>query len=698
MRRCAWLVALIAALASAAPALADPAPFGHPCQLQYGVRYCPTMPRTGNVRTWDGTPIDVDVSLPPTGNGPWPTIVLLHGFSGNKLSYEGSSDQGSPLGSPQGDATTWTYHADDIWYAEHGYAVVVYDARGNAFSCGYAPTRYDPACARGWLHITDQRYEARDTQYLLGLLVDQGIARPDALGVSGTSYGGIQALELAYLRDRIRKPDGSSAPWRSPKGTPLQIAAAWPRIGWSDAMASVLPNGRYRDDVRPVAGDGIDPIGMPLASFGAGLVGLLDAETYTAPPGQDPSADINTWLATFAIGEPWSAQAQAYAREIDTFHTATLSGPPAPLLIENGWTDDVVPATNAIRAYRQIRAAFPGAAVSLQLGDLGHNRGANKPEEDHYFNDHASAFFDRYLKHDAAASAPAPGSVTTFTQTCPASAPPGGPHTASDYTRLHAGVIGFAATGVQAVSSSGGDETGGVGADPNANQGGPCNTFNDANESGTAAYRFPIGKGFTLSGRPEVRAHVDVQGLYGQLDARLFDVAPGGTETLVTRTAYRLLDNEHDTIVFQLNGNAYRFPAGDAVKLELLGRDLPYVRFSNSTFTLNVSDVSLTLPTLEPQATSGASRPPITGAVRPTCISRRTIRLHLPRAVANTYQAIDVYINGRRSTRVRRQRGSVLIRLSGRPRGTYTVKIVATRRHGAAITVVRHYRSCAGRR
>jgi len=38
-------------------------------------------------------------------------------------------------------------------------------------------------------------------------------------------------------------------------------------------------------------------------------------------------------------------------------------------------------------------------------------------------------------------------------------------------------------------------------------------------------------------------------------------------------------------VTFQLHGNGYQFPAGDTVKLELLGRDAPYYRASNGTFT-----------------------------------------------------------------------------------------------------------------
>jgi hypothetical protein len=40
-----------------------------------------------------------------------------------------------------------------------------------------------------WIHLADQRYEARDSQHLLGLLVDQRVAKRGALGVTGISYG-----------------------------------------------------------------------------------------------------------------------------------------------------------------------------------------------------------------------------------------------------------------------------------------------------------------------------------------------------------------------------------------------------------------------------------------------------------------------------------------------------------------------------
>ena len=90
-------VALAAALAAAllpAAAAAPPLPFGHPCTAQYGVRFCPTNELSDRVPTWDGIPIDIDVTLPPQGNGPFPTIIMLHPFGGNKKQFESKTIKG----------------------------------------------------------------------------------------------------------------------------------------------------------------------------------------------------------------------------------------------------------------------------------------------------------------------------------------------------------------------------------------------------------------------------------------------------------------------------------------------------------------------------------------------------------------------------------------------------------------------------
>jgi predicted acyl esterase len=142
------------------------------------VLFCPTMTDVQRVPSFDGVPLDVDVTLPASGDGPFPTIVMMHGYGGDKTSFEG-------IGKANG--------YNNVTYAQQGYAVVTYSARGFGRSCGTPDSRTSPVCDAGWLHLADQRYEGRDTQHLLGLLVDQGVARAGALGVTGISYGGVQA-------------------------------------------------------------------------------------------------------------------------------------------------------------------------------------------------------------------------------------------------------------------------------------------------------------------------------------------------------------------------------------------------------------------------------------------------------------------------------------------------------------------------
>ena len=107
-------LALLPASASAAP----PLPFGHLCTAQNGTRFCPTNALTDRVASFDGVPLDVDVTLPASGDGPFPTIVMLHGYGGNKTNYEASK--------PEGDdpASATTYHWNSNWFARRGYAVV----------------------------------------------------------------------------------------------------------------------------------------------------------------------------------------------------------------------------------------------------------------------------------------------------------------------------------------------------------------------------------------------------------------------------------------------------------------------------------------------------------------------------------------------------------------------------------------------
>lgn len=550
------------------------------------MRFCPTSTLAQRVASFDGVPLDVDVTLPASGRGPFPTIVMLHGWGGSKTEFEASTAAGNG---------NETYDYNNVYYAEHGYAVVNYSARGWGSSCGTPESRTEPGCKEGWIRLADQRYEARDTQYLLGRLVDERIAKPGALGVTGISYGGGQSVELAFLRNRIRLPDGQFAPWRSPHGVPLAIDAAYPRWPWSDLVDALEPNGRYLDTEIAPPGQSYEPIGVEIQSYVSGLYALGQLEGYIAPPGADPEAELTRWFAVDNAGEPYGAESLAVAHQIYTYHQAyglPLSGGTAPLLLQSGFTDDLFPPEQSLRVYNAVLANH--GAVALQVGDLGHSRGENKPNTDQAFQEQAAVFFGARLKHEG--QAPPTGSVSAYTQTCPREAPAEGPYSAPSWSALHPHTVTFGSAAPQTFTSAGGNPAIAAEFDPIAGTSEACKTVSAEEEPDTATYKL-TSPGFTLMGLPTISADVNEIGMFGEITARLWDVSPSGTQRLISRGVYRLAEGQQGPITFQLHGNAYAFAPGDTVKLELLGRDAPYYRASNGVFSLEVSNLTISLPT-----------------------------------------------------------------------------------------------------
>jgi predicted acyl esterase len=580
----ALLVLPGSAVAKAKPA-GEPTPFGHACKAENGVRFCPTETLAQRVPTFDGVPLDADVTLPPSGTGPFPTIVMIHGWSGSKSSFESTS--------PSGDGNE-TFDYNNVYYAQHGYAVLNYSARGWGNSCGAVESREAPGCAEGWIRLADQRYEARDTQYLLGLLADEGVTRRNRIGVTGISYGGGQSIELAELKNRVRLPDGSFEPWTSPKGQKMEIRAAFPRWPWSDLVDALDPNGRFMDTEVAPAHQSYEPFGVEIQSYVSGLLAEGEAGGYVAPTGADPEADLTKWFAAINAGEPYNPEDEAIAQQIYTYHQGyglPTSGKPAPMLLESGWTDALFPVAQSLRTYNATRAAKGYAA--LMFGDLGHSPAANKQNTDVAFNEEAAGFFAAKLQHSG--KAPKNGSVTAYTMTCPTAAPAGGPFTAKSWARLHPHALSFGSAAAQTFTSAGGNPAVSAEVDPIANSN-ACKAVKAEEEPDTANYTMP-SSGFTLLGLPKVTAHVNVTGLFGEITARLWDVQPSGEQVQVSRGVYRLLENQQGQITFQLHGNGYEFPAGDTVKLELLGRDAPSYRASNSPFAVEGSGLTVSLPT-----------------------------------------------------------------------------------------------------
>ncbi len=570
--RLAGLAAVIAVasltVASGARA-AQPTPFGHACTLTTdGVRFCPTSDLASRPQSFDGTPIDVDVTLPPTGKGPWPTILLLHGLGGTKTFSEGTA------GDPR---------YNNVAFAKRGYAVVNPTARGFGNSCGLVSSR-TAECVYGQTRLDDIRYEVRDIQWLTGLLVDEGIANRKAIGATGISYGGGASTMLAFLRNRVKLPNGSLAPWKSPKGRSISLKAAWPRWLWTNGEAIFTRNGR--------GAWSRTPLGVPVQAW-ADTIFDAAGIGFVAPLGSPVATNILGWKALLDEGTP-SSEAQAVLDNAYANHgVATLKGRAAAILFQTGWTDALFPVGQALAGYNALRARDPEAPVAMQIGDLGHGPAANHPLDTVRYDKQGLKFFDAWLRGKG--NKPRPGRVTALTMTCPKTAPSGGgPYRASSYDRLARDELSFGTKRTLNITSAGASAS--LAADLNPAPFGNICAKLSPDPTSTATFS-KTSPGVTLLGLPVITGKVRTTGRYGQLDARVWDLDPKtNTQVLITRGTYRLDTNQRGRFRFIVDGGGWRFASGHKIVVELLGRDSPTYQASPEEFSAKLSKLRITLP------------------------------------------------------------------------------------------------------
>lgn len=422
------LVALVGSVtsssASDATTATEPAPpsVPHPfgklsCSPDFGVRFCPGGMTVGGpdlrIPSFDGVPLDADLTLPASGKGPFPLIVLLHGLGGSKAVWEIDHRDTSPR------------DENNVALASNGWAVLTYSARGFGNSCGAAASRDGtPACADGWERLADQRYEVRDTQYLAGELVDEGLVLP-RIAASGVSYGGGQSLDLAMLKNRIRLPDGSVAPWVSPaRHVPLSIGGMFAQWAWDDLADALDPNGHLSTVANSPASDDVVPVGVPKLSWNTLLYGV-SASGYLANPGADLSSDLTNWYHATLKGEPvGSTDRQALAslqRLKSAIGIPMPTGGPAPTAILNGWNDSLFPTSEATHYTDRVAAAGDHVPMLVMMGDVGHGWAQNKPDVTRATIAEGLTFLDATVRHTTRV----PTGVVTYATTCPAKAPSG---------------------------------------------------------------------------------------------------------------------------------------------------------------------------------------------------------------------------------------------------------------------------------
>ena len=175
-------------------------------------------------------------------------------------------------------------------------------------------------------------------------------------------------------------------------------------VPWTDLAYALTPNGRTLDYVAdapfrgPLRGDEVFLREHALRG------GLRHAEDllHHDKPELDPRVVAGSARSGRALRR---AAARAHTAPDHEYHSSYYinhSQPPAPLLIANGWTDDLFPVDEALRYYNRTKTQYPKTPVSLFFFDCGHPRAQNKDADKARYVAAMNRWLDYYLKGVAA--------------------------------------------------------------------------------------------------------------------------------------------------------------------------------------------------------------------------------------------------------------------------------------------------------
>jgi ABC-2 type transport system ATP-binding protein len=547
---------------------------------------------SGTVESFDGTALDATLTLPQkAGRRPLPLIVFLHGFLAGKGEYLSETRGGT--GEDRGDAAYKTVHWNNLWFASRGYAVLNYSARGQGESGGQ-------------VGLASKRIEVEDTRHLTGLLVDDRdstdpLARIDrgSVGVLGSSYGGGQTWLLLTTRGAGAKRFGT---WRSPAGRLVALDAAVPQYTWSDLLYALVPNGHQS------TGSPIDPASAN-TPLGIGKQTLIDG--FLATAGHKFTPEILGWLARLNLGEPYDDPGdpivpeakRALTEERSAFYQrdyfeALAAGRArrVPVFAAQGWTDPIFPALEALRMYEELRRADRRYPISLYLGDFEHLTAQVKVPEMRRFHDLATRMLDHRLRDRG--KRPRPRVEAAVTDCDPEAFGP--VLRARSWAKLSDRTREFEfpepRSSASPLSDPRGPEVDPVVASQARGRG--CLSTDLPPTSGIPTYVAPVGEDdLVMAGLPHLRFRFNTVASDLELNSRLWDVAPDGTQTLVDRGAYRSVGEAGGaTAAYELFGNAWRFEAGHRIMLEITQDDSTFLRRDNFPSTATISDLTLSIP------------------------------------------------------------------------------------------------------
>jgi pimeloyl-ACP methyl ester carboxylesterase len=533
----------------------------------------------------DGALLDVTVTVPP-GNGPHPLVTVMHGWGGSKTS----------LG----------YIADPL--LKDGNAVLRYSARGFGRSWGQ-------------VNLADVNVEMEDLRSIIGQVVDQGRLHldRDAVGIVGVSYGGGQSW-LSLVQPSFLSPEVAT----------VRIRAVVPIVPWTDLLYSLLPNGRPERSLAPA--------GSAKLSY---INGLYFSGLRASPPNYPDY--LVAWHAWINGMEP---------NRVDPLYQQIVDGVAGyrsiwwqeqfwrdaaanrvPVFQIQGLTDDLFPLPEAKRMLLALKTIDPLYPIASYFGDLGHPRASNKPEERDYVVGRSDqdvgsirAWFAYYLR--SVGTEPAHNVRAAITRPRNESFDPANVITVDIYGALSTTTIPWDFPDDSKELVNPGGEPSGFFWDPLVMEAArELEPYPDPGPPdaplvvGSAVFtvevaklievaKLPAHEPLLIAGQPTVSLRAltpppavpsppAVPAPRVQLNVRLIDVAPDGTENLITRGTFMLeppVPRAPTDVVIPTYGNVWKAAPDHVLRLEITNVDSPYLAPSRVPSTTEISQVRLQLP------------------------------------------------------------------------------------------------------
>lgn len=410
---------------------------------------------SGEVPSFDGSKLDVDLTLPFNDEGPadHPLIVMMNGFSNDKHEWQSITDEGDGA-----DKFHWNSH----WFAKHGYYVLTYTPRGfhtekdNPGDQPDTPSFTSVDLPSGTIHLKSREFEVRDTQWLSALVAGTFEVDEGQLAVTGGSYGGGESwLQASQAEWTFPSACSGATPTAGPEAcrpgateTPdvgdlpvLELQVAVPKYPWTDLAYSLAPNGhpgpaggiydsaQQRPDKQekqpcfaaPATGPEpnalCNPIGTLKESYVNGFFALGNTdgvfeEGTTTTPSEEGPININFWKDR-AEADPYDVAGveDAVVQQIrdglteyrgayyqDERWEEQAAGRKVAIFSIQGWTDDLFTAVESFRMFRYLKELDPQWPVEVALADIGHPRAQNKPETWRRLNAQAFQFLGSHIQ------------------------------------------------------------------------------------------------------------------------------------------------------------------------------------------------------------------------------------------------------------------------------------------------------------